>query len=357
MKYTVIGAGAMGYRYGVLLQEVAGLDVDFVDTWQPNVDAVRDQGGVYVSRDHADRHLVPIHLCTPEEYTGHPDVWIVFVKQMQLDDVLKRCAHLFTPDQYLFTAMNGMGHLDKMRRYFPNKRIVAGTALVATVLNGPGDVDFIGAPGAGTMHMVNATEIPDETTRAMERDFRAADLNPELTRNLYGTLMAKVIFNSVVNTLCTMFTSTMGEYASYDGADQITRTLVDEAYDACERAGIALIMSRQEEVDSVNHVSKVGNPLHYPSMYQDFSKGRPTEVDYINGYIARLGREHGYTCHVHEFVTQEMHLAEAMRDAKAAVRTAAEQEKADQMVVEPEKAPVAARGTLRFSPGPGTDRR
>lgn len=62
MKYTVIGAGAMGYRYGVLLQEVAGLDVDFIDAWQPNIDAVREQGGVYVSRDHENRHLVPVNI-------------------------------------------------------------------------------------------------------------------------------------------------------------------------------------------------------------------------------------------------------------------------------------------------------
>ena len=317
MKYTVIGAGAMGYRYGVLLQEVAGLDVDFIDTWQPNLDAVHRQGGVYVSRDHENRHLVPIKMFTPEEYTGSPDVWIVFVKQMQLDEVLSRCAHLFRPEQYMFTAMNGMGHNDKMRKYFSDDRLVAGTALVATVLNGPGDVDFIGAPGAGTMHMVNCTEEPDDTTLAMEQDFKTAHLNPELTRNLYGTLMAKVIFNSVVNTLCTMFSAQMGQFASYEQSDEVTRILVDEAYDACERAGIQLINTRQEEVDSVRYVSTVGNPLHYPSMYQDFSKGRPTEVDFINGYIAKLGREHGYVCHVHEFVTQQMHLAEAIRDAKA----------------------------------------
>jgi ketopantoate reductase len=31
MKYTVLGAGAMGLRYGVLLQ-AAGYQVDFVDT-------------------------------------------------------------------------------------------------------------------------------------------------------------------------------------------------------------------------------------------------------------------------------------------------------------------------------------
>lgn len=317
MKYTVIGAGAMGYRYGVLLQEVAGLDVDFIDTWQPNLDAVHRQGGVYVSRDHENRHLVPIKMFTPEEYTGSPDVWIVFVKQMQLDEVLSRCAHLFRPEQYMFTAMNGMGHIDKMRKYFSDDRLVAGTALVATVLNGPGDVDFIGAPGAGTMHMVNCTEEPDDTTLAMEQDFKTTHLNPELTRNLYGTLMAKVIFNSVVNTLCTMFSAQMGQFASYEQSDEVTRILVDEAYDACERAGIQLINTRQEEVDSVRYVSTVGNPLHYPSMYQDFSKGRPTEVDFINGYIAKLGREHGYVCHVHEFVTQQMHLAEAIRDAKA----------------------------------------
>ncbi len=325
MKYTVIGAGAMGYRYGLLLHEKAGLDVDFIDTWEPNIDAVRRQGGVYVSRDHQGRHLVPITLSTPEDYQGNPDVWIVFVKQMQLADVLKRCAHLFRPSQYVFSAMNGMGHVEKLQKYFADDRIVAGTAMIATVLNGPGDVDFIGKAGSGLMHMVNLTEQPDDTTRAMYADFKAANLNPELTNNFRGTLMAKVVFNSVVNTLCTMFGVTMGEFATYQGEKDMARMLLDEAYDACERDGIQLIETRQEMVESVDFVSRVANPLHHPSMYQDFSHGRPTEVDYINGYIARLGRRHDYICHLHEFVTHQMHLSEAMRDLQAASTAEAEQ--------------------------------
>jgi len=40
MKYAVIGAGGMGIQYGVLLQEFAHKDVDFIDTWKPNVDRV-----------------------------------------------------------------------------------------------------------------------------------------------------------------------------------------------------------------------------------------------------------------------------------------------------------------------------
>lgn len=317
MKYTVIGAGAMGYRYGVLLQENAGVRVDFVDTWEPNIRAVRDQGGVFVSRDHEGRHLVPISISTPEEYTGTPDVWIVFLKQMQVEDVLARCAHLFRPDQYVFSAMNGMGHVEKLQEYFPDDRIVGGTAMIATVLNGPGDVDFIGKSGAGRMHMVNLTEEPDDTTRAMFDDFHAANLNPVLTQNFMGTLMAKVVFNSVVNTLCTMFDMTMGDFATYWGEKDMARMLLDEAYDACERAGVQFIQTREETVEEVDVVSSTGNPLHRPSMYQDFSKGRPTEVDNINGYIADLGRANGYRCTLHEFVTHQMHLAEAMRDLHA----------------------------------------
>ncbi len=130
MKYGIIGAGAMGYRYGVMLQENAGVEVDFIDTWEPNVTKVREQGGVSVARDHENRRIVPINIYYPEEYAGHPDVWIVFKKQMQLADEIKRDseAGIFHEDQYVFSAMNGMGHFEKIAEYFPASHIVCGTA-------------------------------------------------------------------------------------------------------------------------------------------------------------------------------------------------------------------------------------
>lgn len=310
MKYAVIGAGAMGYRYGVLLQELAGKEVDFVDCWQPNVDKVREQGGVYVSRDHEGRHLVKVNMFTPEDYAGDPDVWIVMTKQMQLEGVLERCAHLFRKHQVVFSAMNGWGHFEKLQRYFSDDRIYGGTAMVATVLNGPGDVDFIGKPGAGYMHMCAFTEQVTDVEREMFDDFKASNFNPVISDGFVGMCMAKVVFNSVVNTLCTMYQITMGQFISYPGALDMARQLIDEAYDACERAGIYLDDDRQAELKAVEQVSRVGNPLHYPSMYQDMSKGRKTEVDYINGYIAKLGREHDSICRTHEFLTHGVHLAE-----------------------------------------------
>lgn len=313
MKYTVLGAGAMGLRYGVLLQE-AGFDVDFVEIWESQIEKIREQNGVFVSRDHVGKHLVPINIYTPEEYTGEPDVWIVFTKQMQLADALKRTAHCFKDYQYVVSPMNGMGHIDKLNQYFDQSKVIGATAMIGTVLNGPGDVDFIGAKGAGSMHMANETEKPDETTHEIVEDFQKANLNPVLTTNLMGTLMAKVIFNSVVNTLCTMFQIQMGEFIQSPAAEKLSKQLINEAFDVCERAGITLLNTREEEWETVQYVSSVSNPLHFPSMYQDMSKGRNTEVDYINGYIYELGLKYHYEASTHDFLRNLVHLAEFSRD-------------------------------------------
>ena len=47
-----------------------------------------------------------------------PDVFIIFDKQMHLSQLLERSKHFFYENQYVFTGMNGMGHIEKINRYF-----------------------------------------------------------------------------------------------------------------------------------------------------------------------------------------------------------------------------------------------
>lgn len=315
MKYTVVGAGAMGLRYGILLQENAGVSVDYVEPTQASLDKIRQQGNkVWKSRDHKDRHQIKINIFSPEEYEGNPDVWIFFMKQMQLQDTLDRLAPKFKAGQTALGAMNGMGHIEKLQHYFDDEHIIGGTAMIATVLNDYGDVDFMGAESAGSSVYANLTEKPSEVMDQVQKDFQAAHLNPSYTENFMGTLLTKVFFNAVENSIATMFQSRMGQLMAYDGfLEGIARPLVNEAYDAAEAAGIQLIESRDDMVKQVDYVSNVANPLHFPSMYQDFVKGRPTEVDYINGWIADLADKNGTQAPNQHLVTNFVHLAEAMR--------------------------------------------
>ena len=47
------------------------------------------------------------------------------------------------------------------------------------------------------------------------------------------------------------------------------------------------------------------------SSLQSLERGRPTEVDYFNGYIARTAREHGTAAPLNERLTRMVHEVEA----------------------------------------------
>ncbi|WEV45755.1 ketopantoate reductase family protein [Streptococcaceae bacterium ESL0687] len=312
MKYAVVGAGAMGLRYGLLLQD-AGLEVDFVEPTKESLDVIRKQGNkVYRSIDHKDRRLIPVSIYSPEDYEGNPDIWIFFMKQMQLEDTLKRLAPKFKEGQVALGAMNGMGHLEKLQKYFSDDRIIGGTAMIATILNDFGDVDFIGSCASV---YANLCEEPTETLDQVLKDFEKAGLEPQYSDNLMGTVLTKLTFNSVENSIATMFQARLGQLIQYDDfLEDIARPMVEEAYAAAHAAGIELIESPARMLKSMDLVSRVKSPDHFPSMYQDFVKGRPTEVDYINGYLVSLAEEHGLKAPTQKFVTHLVHLSEKLRD-------------------------------------------
>ncbi|HDD0138956.1 TPA: 2-dehydropantoate 2-reductase, partial [Staphylococcus aureus] len=60
---------------------------------------------------------------------------------------------------------------------------------------------------------------------------------------------------------------------------------------------------------------KVG--AHYPSMYQDLIvNNRKTEIDYINGAVATLGKKRHIEAPVNRFITDLIHTKESQRHAQ-----------------------------------------
>lgn len=55
---------------------------------------------------------------------------------------------------------------------------------------------------------------------------------------------------------------------------------------------------------------------HYSSTCQDFLEEKTTEIDFLNGYMVRLGRSHGLSTTENEKVLTELHDLESERDLK-----------------------------------------
>src|SRR5699024_12336243 len=97
--------------------------------------------------------------------------------------------------------------------------------------------------------------------------------------------------NGTLNTLCTLFECNLEEFGKTSHAHEMVAGVVKEFAAVGEKEGIHLDVD-----EAVKHVADCYRVIgaHYPSMYQDLGKdNRRTELDSINGYVARHGTKHG----------------------------------------------------------------
>ena len=164
-----------------------------------------------------------------------------------------------------------------------------------------------------------------ESQRAKSiREWLGRAIDVKLTSNLPGAIWSKLILNCSVTTIGAIAGQTMREYIALpDG-----RKLFDRTYD--EALSVAFANGTQPErmiVDPVPPTWSKTESRSYPgeayddwlqqvlkgygdikpSMLQDFERGRPTEIDFINGYVVDLGRKLGVRTPVNAAIVDTVH--------------------------------------------------
>lgn len=131
----------------------------------------------------------------------------------------------------------------------------------------------------------------------------AKEVDPkELTR----LQLEKLVINAMINPLTVIFDCKNGELFDRGSIVHLMRLLLAEAsqviaslpelHDDPETASRFSTQKLQSIV--LNVVEKTAK--NTSSMLQDRRAGRPTEIDYINGYIVKRGKELGVECKVNE---------------------------------------------------------
>ena len=85
---------------------------------------------------------------------------------------------------------------------------------------------------------------------------------------------------------------TIGDVMQVAEMRETAYAAIDEAVAVAQSAGVALDPAEARVVlDKI--VGPGGSGENKTSLCNDLLKGRPTEIDFINGAIVKLGREHG----------------------------------------------------------------
>jgi 2-dehydropantoate 2-reductase len=307
MNIAIVGAGAMGCRFGAALHQ-AGHDVQLVDPWAAHVAAIQTQGGLLVDGE-AGEELIALQANLPTASTGRPDLILVFGKAMQTAALIRSAQHLVTDRTVVLTLQNGLGNIEALAKVVPVDRIVAGVTTLGTELLGPGRIQSL---GDGDTHVMQADGRQGSTVQRVLDAFAAAPISVDVSLDVQSMIWSKVAFNSVLNTLCTLMFCPVSALPAYPEFWKLAGDIIDEivAVGAAENVAVDGVKVRKT-IEGATDPTMSGH--HLPSMLQDLINNRATEIEHLNGEIVRRGREHHIPTPTNEMIWHLIRMAEATR--------------------------------------------
>ena len=315
-KIAVLGAGAIGSIIGGYLTR-AGHQVTLIDPWAAHVEAMRSDGIRITAED--EEFTVPVealHLGEVSTVSEPFDTVFLCVKSYDTVWAVHLILPYLKPTGVIVSAQNAIND-----------------ELIAPIVGFTRDIGCIITLGAGMYEPAHAVRTTIVTRQAFkvgelngmptQRVQRLADvmtaIGPtKVTTNLWGERWSKLGTNAMANSVCSLTGLSSAEMRLTPGVVDISIKIASEVVKVGKAMGV--------EVEPINGIpaesyagaddAQVMEDLKTqlaagagelgegrPSMLQDVMKGRRTEIDYLNGYVATRGKAADVPTPVNEALT------------------------------------------------------
>jgi len=277
LNVAVMGAGAVGCYFGGMLAR-AGHRVTLVARPQ-HVQAI-ERAGLRMETRTFDEH---VRLAATTEVAGARDADVVLfsVKSPDTEAAGRALLPFLKPDALVLCLQNGVDNAERLRTVLPQHGVAAAVVYVATEMAGPGHLKHHGRG-----------ELVIEPARASERvaqALAAAGVPTEISANVRGALWLKLILNCAYNAISAIAQRPYGENVASAGIRDVMHDVVDECMAVAQADGVQLPadphLATRKLVETM--------PSQYSSTAQDLARHKPTEIDYLNGYVVRRGQALG----------------------------------------------------------------
>jgi 2-dehydropantoate 2-reductase len=316
-RIVFVGAGALGGYVGGHLTR-AGHDVTLIDPWPEHVEYLRKNGIQLSGITPAERHSVPVnvmHFTDVQALVKQKPVDIVFmsVKSYDTEWATMMIREYLAADGFIVSLQNCINE-ERIARHVGWGRVVGCIAsLIAVELYQPGHVKRTVEMGGNRHTVFRVGEPHGRVTKRVEEIaemLRAVD-SAKTTTNLWGERWSKLVVNSMRNGLSAATGLWGNRRDALEGPRWVSIRLGSEAVRVGQALGFQLekmlgmdaeVLARAGEghKDALAEITEVlvegakqRSDDQRPSMAQDVAKGRRTETDYINGFIAARGGEIG----------------------------------------------------------------
>ena len=306
-KVAVLGAGAMGCLFGGLMAE-KGIDVVLIDVWKDHVDAI-NKNGLKMDGHGGDR-FIKIKATTDPSTLKTVDAIIIMCKATALKTALTNSKNIIGDNTMLMSFQNGIGHEAIMQEIAGKDKVLGGTTTQASNIVGPGHIknhgslpSWIGEYEGGMSDRVS--DLAETFTAHNLETIAVADIKKRKWMKLFA-LTAIGPLSSVFNLHHTdLYITNKNQKVSRSLGKQIileTRAVakadgVDVTEDECLEMFNKIVDSKQ---------------TNKSSMCFDILNKRKTEIEFINGAVAKIGKSHGIKTPMNDLMYNMIMVKEGM---------------------------------------------
>ena len=299
---VVLGAGAMGSLFGGLLAE-GGLSVTLVDPWQEHIDQIKANGLQMVG--YGGDRAIPINATSNAAEVESADIVFVQCKANFNAVAAASLQHLFTADTdtVAISFQNGLGNEEELAEYFGEDRVLGGLTAQGANVEAPGVIrnhaelpSYIGEMAGGI----------SERTKEISALLSGAGLPTEPSENIRQDIWRKLMANIAISAVSGITGLNIGQIFNQHLADAVSYAALEEAIGVANAAGVSLSVEEAHEI-----LAKIAGPNGTPgnksSLRVDIENERPSEIDYINGAVVKLGKEHNVPVPINETLVTLVH--------------------------------------------------
>lgn len=325
-RIAIVGAGAVGGYIGAHLAR-AGQRVTLIDPWPEHIETIRARGLEISGMTEEEGFVVDVdtmHLTEVQQLAKQDPIDIAFVSVKSYDTAwaTMMIAPYLAPMGYVVSAQNCI-----------NEETIAGIVgwgkTVGCMVGNGFSVDLYEAGRVRRTSLrdqpvasIQVGEVHGRITPRLEEMFELMKTvdGAVMTSNLWGVRWSKLCVNVMRNGV----SASTGMGGNERDAHEIILRVVLRLGGEAVKIGMALgyeleaivkiapelllaalegdaeALAKAEEITIAGSTGASRSNLQRPSMAQDMAKGRRTEIDYMNGFVAAKAKEVGLSAPTNE---------------------------------------------------------
>lgn len=312
LRIVVIGAGAIGGITAALLARGA-YDVTLVCKHQ-EIATLASGRGLHLTGVKGDQ-TIPVHaFASIEELSGTFDLALIATKAYDMPASAKALLPFIHADTLVVSLQNGIC-TDALALVVGRERTVGCVIGWGATMHAPAELEM-----TSTGEFILGRIEGDQCSLESVKEALSTVTDTVISNDIFSELYSKLIVNSCITSLGAICGLRLGEMLCHRQARNIFLAIIGEGMDVAHAMKLKVppfggkldydkLMRGNSLLDRFRRhamIYLVGLKFKNlkSSSLQSLERGRPTEIDYFNGYIVAKGEAFGVPCPINRRLTE-----------------------------------------------------